>query len=78
MHYFTKGTNNNDGSEDNDDDWYKLIIRRSKWYDLLLPADRVELARGIWAVLGFTLRNLGEQGLEPEAMVVEKGEENEK
>ena len=40
--------------------WYLLEIKRSKWFDLLVAQDRVEAMRGIWAILGWQMRNMTE------------------
>ena len=40
--------------------WYVLEMKRSKWFDLLVAQDRVEAMRGIWAILGWQMRNMTE------------------
>lgn len=40
--------------------WYTLEMKRSKWFDLLIADDRVEAMRGIWAVLGWQMRDMTE------------------
>lgn len=35
-------------------------MKRSKWFDLLVAQDRVEAMRGIWAILGWQMRNIME------------------
>jgi hypothetical protein len=37
-------------------DWSSPILQRSRWYDLLVPEERVELLRGLWAVAGYLTR----------------------
>lgn len=39
--------------------WYKIEVRRSRWFDLLDAADRVEAMRGIWGVVGWLMRGKG-------------------
>ena len=36
-------------------------MQRSKWLDLLVAQDRVEAMRGIWAVLGWQMRDMTEE-----------------
>ena len=36
-------------------------MKRTKWLDLLVAQDRVEAMRGIWAVLGWQMRNMTEE-----------------
>ena len=36
--------------------WYRLEMRRTRWYDLFSMEDRVEAMRGIWAVMGCLMR----------------------
>ena len=36
--------------------WYRLKLKRSRWYDLFSPDERLELMRGIWAVFGYLMR----------------------
>ncbi|KAL9136092.1 MAG: hypothetical protein Q9175_002697 [Cornicularia normoerica] len=38
--------------------WYALEMKRSKWFDLLVANDRVEAMRGIWAILGWQMRDM--------------------
>lgn len=40
--------------------WYALEMKRSKWFDLLIADDRVEAMRGIWAILGWQMRDMTE------------------
>lgn len=37
-------------------EWWKLQVKRSKWFDLLDPQDRVEAFRGVWALVGWMMR----------------------
>lgn len=37
---------------------YKLTLRRSAWFDLLDPTDRVDLFRGVWAVVAWQMREM--------------------
>ena len=56
--------------------WYRLDIRRTRWYDLLVPEDRVEAMKGIWAVLGFMMRKKEEDMTAPDVQEKEgKGKE---
>ena len=36
-------------------------MKRSKWFDLLLADDRAEAMRGIWAILGWQMRDITEK-----------------
>lgn len=40
--------------------WYKLELRRSRWFDILVPEDRIEAMRGLWAVMGWLMRRTDE------------------
>lgn len=42
--------------------WYQLEVRRSKWFDLLKKKDRELAMRGIWGVMDFLMRDLGDDG----------------
>ncbi len=42
--------------------WYKLEVRRSSWFDLLKKEDRLLAMRGIWGIMDFLMRDLGEDG----------------
>lgn len=37
--------------------WYILEMKRTKWFDLFIAEDRVEAMRGIWAVIGWQMRD---------------------
>ncbi|MCJ1257288.1 hypothetical protein MMC24_005113 [Lignoscripta atroalba] len=41
--------------------WYILEMVRSKWFDLLLPDDRLQAMRGIWGIMGFMMRTLEDE-----------------
>lgn len=45
-------------SEATQQPWYLLDVKRSKWFDLLVAEDRLEAMRGIWAILGWQMRNM--------------------
>ncbi|KAI9751002.1 MAG: hypothetical protein M4579_006212 [Chaenotheca gracillima] len=47
-----------DGSMDTSDGvpWYELNMRRTRWYDLFKAEDRIEVLRGLWAIMGFMMR----------------------
>lgn len=34
-----------------------FFVSRSRWFDLLVPADRVEAMRGIWGVMAYMMRD---------------------
>ena len=36
--------------------WYKIEVRRSRWFDLLKKEDRLEAMRGVWGVIGWLTR----------------------
>ncbi|KAL8626904.1 hypothetical protein Q9189_007402 [Teloschistes chrysophthalmus] len=38
--------------------WWKLEVRRSKWYDLLVPGERAEAMRGVWGACCWGMRGL--------------------
>lgn len=38
------------------EEWWKLEMRRSQWFDLLDPGDRFEAMRGVWAVISWLMR----------------------
>ncbi|MCJ1297902.1 hypothetical protein MMC08_000690 [Hypocenomyce scalaris] len=40
-----------------DQPWYGLDMQRSRWYNLLEPADRVQAMRGIWGVMAWLMRD---------------------
>lgn len=42
--------------------WYQLEVRRSRWFDLMKREDRALAMRGIWGVMDFLMRDLGEDG----------------
>ena len=37
--------------------WWGVKMQRSRWYDLLHPQDRLEAMKGVWAILGWMMRN---------------------
>jgi hypothetical protein len=37
--------------------WYVLELWRTKWYDLFVANDRVEIMRGLWGVLAWLMRS---------------------
>ena len=50
--------------------WYVLEMKRSKWLDLFVADDRVEAMRGIWAILGWQMRDMKkEEGINKEETV---------
>ncbi|KAL8710857.1 MAG: hypothetical protein Q9220_004660 [cf. Caloplaca sp. 1 TL-2023] len=38
------------------EEWWILEVKRSKWYDLLVPEDRAEAMRGVWGVIAWLTR----------------------
>ncbi|KAL9613579.1 MAG: hypothetical protein Q9167_001861 [Letrouitia subvulpina] len=38
--------------------WYALDVRRSKWFDLFNVEDRVQALRGVWAIMGYLMRDV--------------------
>ncbi|KAL6714691.1 hypothetical protein ACLMJK_008116 [Lecanora helva] len=36
--------------------WYELSIQHTKWFDLFLANDRIELLRGLWGVFSYMMR----------------------
>jgi hypothetical protein len=41
-----------------DPSWFVLPVCRTKWFDMFDPVDRVQAMRGIWAVLGWIMRDV--------------------
>lgn len=37
--------------------WYKPKLYRTKWFDMLDAADRVECFRGVWGVMSYLMRS---------------------
>lgn len=60
----SKGDNNMNvvdsetGNEEEGGEWWKLNVKRSKWYNLFEPGDRVEAFRGVWAAVGWLMREV--------------------
>ncbi|KAL8813348.1 MAG: hypothetical protein Q9223_007059 [Gallowayella weberi] len=40
-------------------EWWVLDVKRSKWFDLFDPEDRVQAMRGIWGVMSWMTRDVG-------------------
>lgn len=40
-----------------DEPWSKPRIERSRWYDLLIPEDRLEAVRGLWGLMAYLMRS---------------------
>ncbi|KAL9589966.1 MAG: hypothetical protein Q9179_007978 [Wetmoreana sp. 5 TL-2023] len=40
-------------------EWWLLQVKRSKWYDLLIPEERAEAMRGVWGACGWCMRDTG-------------------
>lgn len=38
--------------------WYALDVRRSKWFDLFAVEDRAQVLRGVWAIMGYLMRDV--------------------
>ena len=36
--------------------WYGVRMSRTKWYNLLVPAERVEAMRVLWGIVGWGMR----------------------
>ncbi|KAA6406621.1 MAG: hypothetical protein FRX48_09553 [Lasallia pustulata] len=51
-----------DGGSVEERPWYGLDVRRSRWFDLLVPADRVQAMRGVWGVMAWLMRGKGGGG----------------
>ena len=64
-------------AEDIDLDWYALPLKRSKWFDLFDPADRVLAMRTVWGLLGWMMRDMNGDG-DAEAASKQVGKEREK
>ena len=41
--------------------WFLLQLHRSRWYDLLVAEDRLEAMRGVWGIVGWMMRDLGQE-----------------
>jgi hypothetical protein len=37
-------------------EWASPVLHRTRWYDLFDANDRVELMRGLWAIMGYQMR----------------------
>lgn len=37
--------------------WQSLVIRRTRWFDMLKPEDRAEGLEGLWALNGWMMRS---------------------
>jgi len=48
--------------------WYKLDTKRSKWFDLFDAYDRAQAMRGIWAIMGWLMRDNGTEELKDQDM----------
>ena len=46
------------GEGDLSTEWYGLQLDRSRWFDLFKPDDRLQAMRGVWAVMGFLMRDV--------------------
>lgn len=48
----------NQGAASQEDDlpWFVLELRRSRWFDLFVAQDRVDVMRGIWGVMAWLTR----------------------
>lgn len=40
-----------------DQTWAQPKVERSRWYDLLVPAERSEAFRGIWGIMSYLMRS---------------------
>ena len=43
-------------SDTEDQPWYVLKMRRTKWYDLFDAQERLEVFKGIWTIFHYMLR----------------------
>jgi hypothetical protein len=41
---------------DSDQPWHVLKLQRTRWYDILDGADRVEALKGVWALFHYQVR----------------------
>lgn len=44
-----------------DPHWCRPTLQRSRWYDLFVEEDRVEAFQGLWGVMAFLTREIGEE-----------------
>ncbi|KAL8947480.1 MAG: hypothetical protein Q9222_006245 [Ikaeria aurantiellina] len=51
-----KGNNQAQQLDPSKEEWWILEVKRSKWYDLLVPEDRAEAMRGVWGVMAWLKR----------------------
>lgn len=40
-----------------DKSWYRPVLSRTRWFDMLAPEDRLEAFRGIWGVMSYLMRS---------------------
>jgi hypothetical protein len=45
-----------DSSTDTEQPWHTLVLRRTRWYDLLNADDRLEGLDALWAVFSWLMR----------------------
>jgi hypothetical protein len=55
-----------------DNEWERVVMWRSKWYDLFLADDRVEAMQIIWGMMAFQMRTIDVPATESRADGVEK------
>ncbi|KAL8852611.1 MAG: hypothetical protein Q9221_002491 [Calogaya cf. arnoldii] len=41
------------------EEWWRLDVKRSKWYDLFDPRDRGQAMRGVWGIMRWMMRDVG-------------------
>ncbi|KAL9002149.1 MAG: hypothetical protein Q9188_004911 [Gyalolechia gomerana] len=64
LDFFTNGITERDakddipGEQNNGDQWWRLELKRSKWFDLFNARDRAEALRGVWGVTGWLMREV--------------------
>lgn len=57
IEFFTMRLEHSEVSDPTFPDWYSLQVQRSKWYDMFIADDRVQVMRAIWAVMGYLMRD---------------------
>lgn len=54
----TTGESDCTTESDEDQPWYDLKLRRTRWYDFFEVKDRVEAFEGIWRIFHYNLRRV--------------------
>ncbi|PGH08886.1 hypothetical protein GX51_00943 [Blastomyces parvus] len=52
----SKGNISDPSSDSTDNPWHVLRMRRTRWFDLFKPSDRLEGLEGLWAIFSWLMR----------------------